>query len=464
VMEGYPKSDEKNKLAIKIMSKKSKVNEMLYNHEVDILKQLDHSNILNFIDSFEDPSNFYVLTELCRGGELFDRIVDKDFEFTERLASKYVRTMLSSLKHCHDRNIVHRDLKPENFVFKSRANDAEIVLIDFGCAKTVNDDQEYKDLVGTPYYLAPESARASTRRFGKTLKSSDIWSIGVIAYVMLTGRPPFNGKSNPDIFRAILQQKLKFPRDTKLSESFQTFVRSVLKKGWEQRPTVEEALANPWIKGEGATSTAMNQEVIRCLCQFQYQTRLKKAITKSLAQNMGDQPRAKIQEHFNRLDSNRDGNLDADELKELLLDMNQEGYAGPEEAQQEAEKIIQQADKDGDGEIGFDEFAQVWQRKLLSVNTKYAQAVFDVLDHNKDGFIDKEELRSVLQMDDSDMVEIAHMIAEVDINGDGQISFKEFEAAMKEDIGDTGKPAVGVGKINIENVDNTNLVDMGLAE
>merc|ERR1719273_2769518 len=150
--------------------------------------------------------------------------------------------MLSAIDHCHRKNIVHRDLKPENFVFKTEDQDSDMVLIDFGCAKVVKDDVEYKDLVGTPYYLAPESAAGHKYiRTGAVLKSSDIWSIGVIAFVLMTGRPPFNGHSNTEIFSSIIKKPLKFPATVKLSQDFLKFCKEMLKKSPKRRMTLEKA-------------------------------------------------------------------------------------------------------------------------------------------------------------------------------------------------------------------------------
>merc|ERR1719195_539193 len=120
----------KEKYALKIMSARERMNKELYDKECHILGMLDHPNIIRFHESHADGDNYYILSELCEGGELFDRIVDKSHPITERRASELVRTMLEAIQHCHQKNIVHRDLKPENFVFKPKSPDSEMVLID----------------------------------------------------------------------------------------------------------------------------------------------------------------------------------------------------------------------------------------------------------------------------------------------------------------------------------------------
>jgi len=429
VVLGYRKgSDEK--FAIKIMQQTEPMNLKLYEHEINILRRLDHPNIIK-LREHRHEGNFYIVTEFCGGGELFDRIVDKRWPITEKEASRLVKTMLSAIKYCHDKNVVHRDLKPENFVFKDKTKESEMVLIDFGCAKVVVDDNEYKDLVGTPYYLAPESAAGHKyRRYGKTLKASDVWSVGVIAYVLMTGRPPFNGVNNPAIFSAIIKKKVTFPSDVSLTKPFIDFVKHMLRKSPKQRYTVEQALNHPWVTGKEASDKEIPSDVIKVLRQFAQQSKLKKAITKTLAKHMGKQPEEKIKAHFVRLDKNNSGGLDQEELAYLLMDMG----ITKSKALVEAKSIIDGADTDGSGEIEFKEFAQVWQRKLLSVNDSYVHAVFNVLDENGDGSIDATELEKVLDLNHNEKGRdhITKLIAEVDKDGDGVISFDEFRSAMVE--------------------------------
>merc|ERR1719495_944698 len=194
----------------------------------------------------------------------------------------------------------------------------------------------------------------------------------------------------------------------------------MLKKSPKQRLSLQKALAHPWVMGTSATNNKISSDVIKVLRQFNQQSKLKKAITKTLASHMGEEPEAKIKEHFNRLDSDSNEALDADELAILIQDMG----VTPAEARSEANKIIQETDQNASGMIEFEEFAQIWQRKLLSVNDSYIHAVFTVLDENGDGDIDATELKKVLDIKDDD--EINAYIQEVDQDGDGKINFAEF--------------------------------------
>merc|ERR1712061_629968 len=185
----------------------------------------------------------------------------------------------------------------------------------------------------------------------------------------------------------------------------------MLKKSPKRRLKLEAALAHKWVQGKSKSNEKVSEDVIRVLRQFNQQSKLKKAITKTLAANMGAEPEKKIKEHFDRLDKNGDNALDSKELSLLLMDM---GFS-KNQAHLEAIEIIKTSDADGSGEIEFNEFAQIWQRKLLSVNDSYIHAVFSVFDENGDGYIDAHELAKVLNMQgDGDDKKIADIISEVD--------------------------------------------------
>merc|ERR1719419_1962115 len=358
--------------------------------------------------------------------------------------------------------IVHRDIKPENLVFNSKSEESDMVLIDFGCAKIVELETEYKDLVGTPYYLAPESAAGNRYvRNGKVLMSSDLWAIGVIAYVLMTGRPPFNGHSNSEIFSNDIKKPLKFPATVTLSGPFKKFCQAILKKSPKRRMTLEKALDDPWVKGEDASEKKFSEEVIKVLHQFNQQSKLKKAITKVLVKHMGDDPRKKVEDHFNRLDKDGDGALSVDELAILLMD---NGHSEAK-AMEEAKAMIESTDDDGSGCIEFGEFAEIWQRKLLTVNESYIHTVFNVLDADGDGNIDAAELAQVLDMaNEGDDEKIAELIKEVDTDNDGKINFQEFRTAMLERNDFKGEGADVGQKLDANEVLNTEVGDVNIDE
>ena len=135
---------------------------------------------------------------LCKGGELLDRLhKQKNSRYTEKQACKYIREMLHAVRYCHDKNIVHRDLKLENFLLDTEEADSSIKLIDFGLSSYFEKSQLLRQAVGTPYYVAPEVLR------GSYTAKCDIWSLGVIAYMLVSGMAPFWGKTDVEIFKRV---------------------------------------------------------------------------------------------------------------------------------------------------------------------------------------------------------------------------------------------------------------------
>lgn len=161
--------------------------------EFEILKQVDHPNIIHFYEMYVDENHFHFVTEYCGGGELFHHIIERG-RFSEAYAAKIIKQVLSAIKHLHDKGICHRDLKPENILFESKSRDAQVRLIDFGLAKFFKTNglklTPLKTRIGTPYYMAPEVLE------GNYDETCDMWSIGVITYCLLCGYPPFNAETD----------------------------------------------------------------------------------------------------------------------------------------------------------------------------------------------------------------------------------------------------------------------------
>lgn len=215
--------------------------------ELEILRQVDHPNIIKFHESYVDYRYIHIVMELAEGGELFDKIV-KSKRFSERQAAQYMSKILSAIKHLHEHEICHRDLKPENFLFSDDTPDAEIKLIDFGLSKrfgtNINPKVKMQTIVGTPYYVAPEVLK------GIYDEACDIWSLGIILYIFLCGYPPFEGDNNKEIFKNVLQQKLQFdPADWKnISEEAKNLIILMLDKNAKTRYTAQQCLEHPWFK------------------------------------------------------------------------------------------------------------------------------------------------------------------------------------------------------------------------
>lgn len=221
--------------------------------EIMLLREMKHRSIVRLVDVFEDANYVHLVTELCKGGELFDKIVEKSSDrynggpcFTEDDAARIVYQILTAVLYMDDHNIVHRDIKPENILFETKDDDSPVKIIDFGLARKHHEsiwEPPMSTIVGTPYYIAPDVLRESYD------KACDLWSVGVVAYILLCGYPPFNGADNGEVHDAIRRGRYRFPAAewSGRSRESRDFIRRLLQKDPRKRMTVGQALSHPWL-------------------------------------------------------------------------------------------------------------------------------------------------------------------------------------------------------------------------
>lgn len=201
----------------------------------------DHPGILKIYEYFEDADRFYLLTDNSKGTELYEEMHAKG-QFTERDSALILQQILACLSYCHNKGIVHRDLKPENILIeKIKHQENQVKILDFGSA--VRGTHRMKDKVGSPYYIAPEVLNKSYDNL------CDVWSVGVIAYMMLCGEPPFNGSNDSQILGKVREGHFNFERPVwaSVSENAKDFVSKLLTLSPDNRPNAEQALIHPWI-------------------------------------------------------------------------------------------------------------------------------------------------------------------------------------------------------------------------
>lgn len=233
--------------------------------EIMLLQEMNHKSILQFVDVFEDENYVHIVTDLCTGGELFDKIVEKANNndssnacFAEDEAARIIAQVLKAVSYMHKHGIVHRDLKPENILFDTKDEDSPLKIIDFGLARKHYGDlgEPYmKTIAGTPYYIAPEVLR---KRYNR---SCDLWSVGVVTYILLSGYPPFNGRNNEETHRSVLRGRYQFKTQEwdGVSLEAKSFIRRLLRMDPTKRMTAEEALNHPWILKH--TNTVASEEM-----------------------------------------------------------------------------------------------------------------------------------------------------------------------------------------------------------
>lgn len=211
--------------------------------EVEVLQVVEHPNIVKLKEVFDCQKTFYMVMEEMSGGELFDRIVEKE-KYSEKEASCVVQKLAGALLYCHAKGIAHRDLKPENLLYQSTEPDAEIKIADFGLAKLVKGDSLMQTACGTPGYVAPEILEG--RPYGAEV---DLWSLGVIAYILLCGFPPFYDENNAALFASIKSGVFDFPSPywDCVSASAKDLISRLLVVDPKKRLTAANVLEHPWI-------------------------------------------------------------------------------------------------------------------------------------------------------------------------------------------------------------------------
>ncbi|CAN0196786.1 unnamed protein product, partial [Ectocarpus sp. 4 AP-2014] len=205
-------------------------------NEIDLLRSLDHPNIVRAYESYEVGQDLHLVMELCRGGDLGART------YTEAQAAAVVRQVLSAILHAHQKGICHRDLKFENILWESKAQEAQIKLIDFGMSARFQEGMPMNERVGTVYTMAPEVLQ------GEYTKQADLWSVGCITFHLIAGEPPFECENEVDTMRRLLAVQYYWPIGSKVSSEAKGFCYNLLKFDPRRRWTVEEAIASPWIK------------------------------------------------------------------------------------------------------------------------------------------------------------------------------------------------------------------------
>ncbi|WOH15196.1 hypothetical protein DCAR_0934733 [Daucus carota subsp. sativus] len=419
--------DSGEKFACKSISKKklrTSVDIEDVRREVEIMKHMPkHPNIVSLKDTYEDDNAVNIVMELCGGGELFDRIVARG-HYTERAAAAVMRTIVEVVQVCHENRVMHRDLKPENFLFANKKETADLKAIDFGLSVFFKPGEIFNEIVGSPYYMAPEVLR---RHYGPEV---DIWSAGVILYILLCGVPPFWAETEQGVAQAIIRSIVDFKRDPwpMISDNAKDLVKKMLNPDPKQRLTAQEVLDHPWLQNAKKNPNVSLGEVVKSrLKQFSVMNKLKKRALGVVAEHLSGDEVAGIKEAFAMMDTNKRNKISLDELRTGLARL---GHNIPDP---DLEILMESADVDGDGALNYGEFVAVSVHLKKMANDEHLHKAFSFFDHNKNGYIEIDELRHALSdEDDANSEEVINAIMhDVDTDKDGRISYEEFATMMK---------------------------------
>ena len=428
-----------NLFAMKIIEKSPYTYVGHIQNEINILKKLDHPYILKVLQFHFTDDKIYIITDYCPEGELFNEIAKKKV-FSEREAAYIIYQVLTAIRYCHKMNVVHRDVKPENIMIMGRESNGllRVKLIDFGMAKLFVEGSKNKALVGSAYYIAPEVIE------GKYDESCDLWSIGVIMYILLTGKPPFDGEEDDDILKAVSIGKYdtSSERYSKLSFQAKDLIKRLLTVDPSQRINSIDALTHPWFKTTEFTTsyransvnTAAANALLKNLENYKSNNIIKCAVLAYLVhQSSNIKECIDASKLFTDIDIDKDGKIGRNELESVYikfcgLDQNQ--------AKLKANSVFMNIDTDNNGYIESEEFIRACINPKIFTTENYLKFAFDYFDTDKNGSISILEIeekffQNAKNQSENTRMKLKAMFSQIDVNGDGEISYQEFSNMIK---------------------------------
>lgn len=416
--------------------RKSKVSKIeVLKREIQILMEVKHPHIIELVEVFEDERYLHLITELCTGGELFDRIIAKtqtdDGHFSEHDAAVLVRDILDAIQYCHEKGIVHRDLKPENFLFLTEADNSPVKIIDFGLSR--HDDTNsgiMQTKVGTPYYVAPEVLRR------EYTKSCDIWSIGVITYILLCGYPPFYGDSDTQIFESVRTGKFDFPSPEwdEISDSAKDLVVALLMKDSNQRPTAGDALKMSWFE-EQLGAKNKRRGVSRSISHTSGRTetftkylamkKLKKAALNCIASNLTHAEVGALDEIFKKMDKAGTGKIAIADVDEAIAKGNTN-----EQAIQDLRSMRRRLSLADNEKIDYRGFVAMTMDRSVAMQEDNVKMAFEHFRRSGADYLTMSDLAEIFGGE----ARAQDVLSILDMDGDGKVSYEDFRHAVVESM------------------------------
>jgi len=426
-----------NKVAMKVIPKNEKMNNTFIQNEINILKKLSHPNIVRIYEFYESNNCFYLINEFCPEGELFEYI--NNSKLTEQQLASIFYQVFSGLKYLHENNILHRDLKPENIlIFKKETDLLDkqkyfwIKIIDFGTAKIFRNDKNEDKVVGSPYYIAPEVLNKDYN------EKCDTWSVGVILYMFLVGRPPFDGQNNAEIIHSIKHKNYDQNNEKLLKHSpeVRDLISHLLEKDINKRFSAKEALNHIWFKKFDGRKLFGNfeekdiQPFIDNLFNYSYTSKIQPLVIGFLVHNLPSTESCHMILKFYRyLNEAGDCKLTKEELIKGL-----KKYRNEEKIEKKVDNLFKILDADINGFIEYEEFLRACIDKKELFNDAYLKYAFKFLDKNNTNVLSSEQLISsfLVKKKKNELFELSiiNAINEVDEDEDGKINFEEFKTLM----------------------------------
>ena len=413
------------------MSLGSEEEEALIN-EINVVKSLDHPNIMKVYEFFNKDNSLYIISELLSGGELLDKINEAG-SLNEDVSSFLMKQIFSAVDFCHQKGIIHRDLKPENILIESEEEANKefftVKIIDFGTSGKLKSGEMFKLNVGTPLYISPEVLKNNYN------EKCDMWSCGVIMYMMLSGQPPFKGDNDEEIYQSIKEGKYNFDDEKwdEISGDAKDLIKNLLIKDMNKRFSAKKALSHPWITKHRRNKTLDKNklnEVVVNLKNYSAKLKLQQLTLAYIVHNLTSKEDCDfLREVFIIFDESGSGKLTKDQLiKGLNIVLSEE------ESEKEVNRLMNIIDVDGNGFIEYEEFLRAGLNKAKIITNENLETSFKLYDINKRGKINSKELGMVLGQGDDNIKEEVwqELIDEADIDKDGEINFNDFKTIMEQ--------------------------------
>ena len=425
-----------NIVAMKVINKdpNNSLDEQEIRNEIDILKKLSHPNIVKIYEFYISNSHYYIVTEFCRDGELFSYIKNK---YSERQLAVLFYQVFSGLWYLHDNKILHRDIKLENIMISQKEKDYEtgeelfwVKIIDFGTAKIFEKNKKEKDVVGSSYYIAPEVLQQNYN------EKCDTWSVGVILYMMLVGRAPFDGKDDEEIILKInsADYNSKEPKLMKHSPEVRDLVSKLLQKDTDKRYSAKEAIAHPWFQKYGGRSLYSNfkreeiEPYINNLFNYYFNSKIQQLVIAFLVHNLpNDDSAINILKLFRLFNKSGSCKLTKEELMNGLYD-----YRDKNEVDKVVDHLFKLLDGDNNGFIEYEEFLRACIDKKTILKSTYLKYAFKFLDKEKTGTLNTQKIIKAFVLTPNKLIEAVfnNTLNSVDHDSDGIINFEEFQELM----------------------------------
>lgn len=382
--------------------------------EAEIFLCMDHPHVARLVDVYESDEQLDLVMECMSGGELFARVTERK-RFSEKDAADATWQMLLALNYIHSHGIVHRDIKLENFLY-DKENSDHLKLIDFGFSKVWSPNTKMALSCGTLAYVAPEV-------LGRSYTSKcDLWSLGVVVFIVLFGYMPFTGTEEAQV-RKIKDGRFTKKKDVwnRVSAKAQDFVEKLLVVDPEKRMSAQEALSHGWVAQRDSLEEQkenMNEDIAQSLVHFGQISTFRRACMNMMAWSLTNEERASVRDAFVALDKDRSGTVTLQEFKIVLED---KFHIHDEEAVQ----AFRALDTNHTDEIHYSEFLAAMMSSRIQLHDDLLKATFHRFDTDNTGFITAANLKAVLG-DEFEGEEVAKMLEEADTGHDGKIDYREW--------------------------------------